>query len=158
MEDILVASVWRNRLEGVTGFLLADGESFLQALEGPEAQVVACYGRILNDSRNTDARLVDLSAIEQRRFPRWSMCGLSLSEMDDSILSPPDIAFEVGAAHAGALLQHLEGVALRYGRRLDALHERLVFAAELVEGQKKAGGAEAPPEAEPGLEGRDEGS
>lgn len=126
MEDILVVSAARNRQDAVTGFLLADGESFVQVLEGTDALVTACYERILRDPRHTDVRLRFLAGIEARRFPRWSMCGLCLSELDDAILSPPDIGFDLNGADAGALLQHLEGLALRHARRLDALHDRLV--------------------------------
>jgi hypothetical protein len=126
MEDILVVSAARNRQDAVTGFLLADGESFVQVLEGTDALVTACYERILGDRRHMDVRLRFLAGIEARRFPRWSMCGLCLSELDDAILSPPDIGFDLSGADAGALLQHLEGLAARYARRLDALHEQLI--------------------------------
>jgi len=126
MEDILLISAARNRQDAITGFLLADGESFVQVLEGTDALVTACYERILRDARHTDVRLRFLAGIEARRFPRWSMCGLCLSELDDAILSPPDIGFDLNGADAGALLQHLEGLAVRHARRLDELHERLV--------------------------------
>lgn len=126
MEDILVVSAARNRQDAITGFLLADGESFVQVLEGSDTRVTACYERILQDARHTNVRLRLLAGIEARRFPRWSMCGLCLSELDDAILSPPDIGFDVTSADAGALLQHLEGLALRNARRLDAMHQQLL--------------------------------
>jgi hypothetical protein len=128
MEDILVVSGRLNRRDAITGLLLADGETFVQALEGPDALVVACYERILKDERHTP-RLKHLTGIEERRFPRWSMCGLSLSAADNAILTAPDIGFNVGQAEAGALLQHLEGIAYRHAPQLDALHERLVSAS-----------------------------
>lgn len=125
MEDILLVSARRNQRDAITGLLLADGESFVQVLEGPDRLVVACYERILKDPRHAP-RLKHLTSIDERRFPRWSMCGLSLSDADDALLAPPDIGFDLTCADAGALLQHLEGIAYRHGRRLDALHERLV--------------------------------
>jgi hypothetical protein len=128
MEDILVVSSRLNLGDGITGLLLADGETFVQALEGPDALVVACYERILKDPRHTP-RLKHLTGIEERRFPRWSMCGLSLSAADDAILTLPDIGFDLTQADAGALLQHLEGIAYRHGLRLDVLHERLLSAS-----------------------------
>ncbi|TAJ71957.1 MAG: BLUF domain-containing protein [Phenylobacterium sp.] len=129
MEDILVVSARRNRADAITGFLLADGESFVQVLEGPEARVIACYERIATDGRNCDARLRLLTPIDHRRFPRWSMCGLRLSEADDTLLSPSDIRFDLVDAEAGALLQHLEGIALRHASQLDAAHERIASAS-----------------------------
>lgn len=126
MQDILFVSARRNAEDGVTGFLLANGERFVQVLEGPDVRITGCYERILKDPRHLDVRIRSLDGVEQRRFPRWSMCGLYLSELDDVVLSPPDIDFDLGDAGAGVLLQHLEGVAFRHGRRLDALHERLV--------------------------------
>lgn len=129
MEDILVVSARCNRRDAITGVLLADGNSFAQVLEGPALAVVACYERILVDPRHQDARLRFLASIDARSFPRWSMCGLSLSQLDDSLLQPPDIAFDLYAADAGALLQHLSGISLRHARRLDTLHERLLASA-----------------------------
>jgi hypothetical protein len=124
-----VVSARRNREEGITGFLLANGECFVQVLEGPDQRVTACYERILKDIRHEDIRLRLLTGIDERRLSRWSMCGLSLSDLDDTVLSPPDIGFDLGGAGAGVLLQHLEGVALRHAHRLDALHERLIAAS-----------------------------
>jgi len=129
MTDILVASARRNRQDAITGLLLADGEHFAQVLEGPDALVTACYERILGDIRHMRSRLRLLVGIEARQFPRWSMCGLYLSDLDDALLNPPDIGFDVYAADAGAVLQHLEGLALRHARRLDALHEELIAGA-----------------------------
>ncbi|WP_296594845.1 BLUF domain-containing protein [Phenylobacterium sp.] len=129
MQDILIVSALRNREDAITGFLLGDGERFVQVLEGPDLRVTACYERILKDARHEDVRLRLLVGIDERRFSRWSMCGLYLSDLDDTVLSPPDIGFDVGGAGAGALLQHLEGVALRHAHRLDALHERLIAAS-----------------------------
>lgn len=128
MQDILKVSARHNQRDAITGLLLADGETFVQALEGPDRLVVACYERILKDPRHTP-RLRHLTSIDDRRFPRWSMCGLGLSDVDDAILAPPDIGFDLTCADAGALLQHLEGIAYRHGRRLDDLHERLVAAS-----------------------------
>lgn len=129
MEDILTVSARRNRADAITGFLLADGESFVQVLEGPATRVVSCYERILKDDRNSAARLRLLTTIQDRRFPRWSMCGASLSDVDDGILSPPDIGFDLVGAEAGALLQHLDGIALRFAMQLDAVHERIAAAS-----------------------------
>lgn len=125
MEDVLITSTRRNRPEGITGLLFADGESFVQVLEGADAQVIACYERIVQDDRHSEVRLRSLTSIDTRSFPRWSMCGLTLSDLDDALLGPADIPF-FPEADAGALLQHLVGLSLRHARALDAAHARLV--------------------------------
>jgi len=129
MHDILAVSAKRNQRDAITGLLLADGESFVQVLEGADRLVTACYERILMDDRHRDARLRLLAGIDERSFPRWSMCGLHLSAMDDTLLTAPDIGFDLIDADAGALLQHLGGIAQRHARRLDAEHQRLIAAS-----------------------------
>ncbi|OHB29330.1 MAG: hypothetical protein A2790_13225 [Phenylobacterium sp. RIFCSPHIGHO2_01_FULL_69_31] len=129
MEEILVVSARRNTPDAVTGLLLADGASFVQVLEGPDARVIACYERILQDQRHHDIRLRSLASIDERSFPRWSMCGLTLSDLEDKLLAASDIAFELREADPGALLQHLEGLAARHARQLDAAHAKLVAAS-----------------------------
>lgn len=126
MADILIVSAQRNPLDAITGLLFADGVSFVQVLEGPDARVIACYERILQDQRHHDIRLRSLTSIDARSFPRWSMCGLTLSDLEDKLLAASDIAFELREADAGALLQHLEGLAARHAGQLDAAHARLV--------------------------------
>ncbi len=121
-----MVSAYRNRLEAVTGLLFADGESFVQVLEGPDAQVIACYERILQDERHAHIRLRSLTSIDDRDFPRWSMCGLTLSGLENTLLAPADIEFDLREADAGALLQHLQGLAARHARQLDAAHADLV--------------------------------
>lgn len=139
MEDILVVSAELNRRDAITGFLLADGVSFVQVLEGPDVAVTACYERILKDGRHTDVRLRFLAGIDRRRFPRWSMCGLCLADLDDTLLSPPDIGFELIEADAGSLIQHLEGIAFRHGSDLDAAHAGLLRAAAAMRAREAGG-------------------
>ncbi|TVV72556.1 BLUF domain-containing protein [Sphingomonas solaris] len=70
---ITEASWELNRLAGITGLLLFDGRRFLQALEGPDAAVADCYGRIARDERHFDIRVIFNTAIARREFGDWSM-------------------------------------------------------------------------------------
>ena len=126
MEDILLASVRNNLRDDITGFLICDGFCFAQVLEGQKGPVEACFTRILADRRHIHPLLRERTGVETRRFPSWSMCGLTLSAEDDALLRPPDIDFDLRRAPGGALLQVLSGAADRYSRRLDAAHDRLL--------------------------------
>lgn len=126
LADILLTSVRNNRRDGITGFLLCDGGFFAQALEGPMREVEDCFTRIFRDSRHLGPQVRARGHVARALFPRWSMCGLRLSELDDALLQPGDIGFDLMGASAGALLQHLNGVAERHGDALDAAHARLI--------------------------------
>ena len=126
LRDILVASAANNRRDHITGFLVCDGYHFIQVLEGPQVKVQSCFDRICDDERNIAplVRSVEFSPV--RAFPRWSMCGLTLSVSDDALLRTPDIDFDPLQASPGAVLQQLRGLALRHGLELDQLHAELL--------------------------------
>lgn len=73
LEDILEKSRINNSAKKVTGLLIVKGRTFLQCLEGEEADVSYIYNKILNDDRHTN--IIDLvdENIEKRLFPEWSM-------------------------------------------------------------------------------------
>lgn len=73
LEDILEKSRKNNNAKKVTGLLIVKGRTFLQCLEGEEADVSYIYNKILNDDRHTN--IIDLvdENIEERLFPEWSM-------------------------------------------------------------------------------------
>ncbi|MGH1557335.1 BLUF domain-containing protein [Caulobacter segnis] len=53
---VVAKSIQNNRLDDVTGFLVAGEGRFLQLLEGPAKAVEAVYDRIGEDPRHTEAR------------------------------------------------------------------------------------------------------
>lgn len=126
VEDILMESVVCNSRDRITGFLLADGTAFVQVLEGDVTLVEACFARILEDDRHHLVTVRERVGVAGRLFPRWSMCGLTLSPTDDALLAVPDIAFDLRTAATGALLQLLVSLAQRHGPALDARHDRLL--------------------------------
>ena len=132
MQDILTVSAFNNRRDGLTGLLLCDGDIFAQVLEGDEAMVEACFRRILNDPRNIGPIVRERAAADERLFPRWSMCGVTLSPHDDALLTPAATGFDLARASAGALRQTLAGVAQRHGPQLDAEHAQRLLTFERI--------------------------
>ncbi|WP_271604735.1 MULTISPECIES: BLUF domain-containing protein [Bradyrhizobium] len=126
MQDILVASDANNRRDGITGFLLSDGYAFVQLLEGPKKEVQECFSRICADARNSLPMVRDMSWSDSRLFPNWSMCALNLSGRDNLLLRPGDIGFDLFAASAGALRQHLLALASNHGSDLMRAHAPLL--------------------------------
>lgn len=63
----------RNGERGITGILCYGSGRFLQALEGERGAVSDLYRRIAADTRHRDCQLVDVSEIDVRAFPEWTM-------------------------------------------------------------------------------------
>jgi hypothetical protein len=70
---ILASARRLNRLNHVTGFLMATPAGFAQILEGETGAVEETYGRIAADPRHDQLRLLSKEPIEQRRFTGWAM-------------------------------------------------------------------------------------
>lgn len=66
-------AVQHNEVARITGLLMHRHQTFLQDLEGPEANVLELYERIERDPRHRDVTLVWSRPAQRRRFPRWSM-------------------------------------------------------------------------------------
>lgn len=73
-----------NRLAGVTGVLLSDGQRFLQYFEGPEDGVSAVYARVKASRSHTALLELANGTVHQRLFPYWAMHVISASTMDTS--------------------------------------------------------------------------
>lgn len=63
----------RNGAFGVTGLLCTGRGYYLQALEGPESQVLAVYTKILLDPRHKDSELLSIGLVKDRAFAQWQM-------------------------------------------------------------------------------------
>ena len=72
-EDILAVSRRNNRVWGISGLLVAGRKRFLQALEGPEAEVRATYSRIATDPRHFACVILSERRVDQRQFGDWTM-------------------------------------------------------------------------------------
>ena len=89
VDDVLVASILEkahayNAAHGLTGILCtsAEGNVFLQVLEGGRAAVNELYGRILRDPRHKDVTLLDYAEIGERRFATWRMGNVNLNRVN----------------------------------------------------------------------------
>jgi FAD-dependent sensor of blue light len=89
--NIVRASILNNSKLGLTGLLLAHQNWFLQALEGPEDRLMACYDVIVSDSRHVDPNLMGVGPIPKRNFYNWDMCSRRLSKANDAILKSLDV-------------------------------------------------------------------
>ena len=88
LEAIHQTAAQKNRGIGVTGFLFYSNGSFLQFLEGEEAQVQALVQRIRLDPRHTGFLEVDSGEQAGRLFPDWTMGFQNMEEFGDR----PDFA------------------------------------------------------------------
>lgn len=89
LREIVKASNRNNRASGITGFLIFDGETFLQILEGVRSQVEITYRRISADPRHHNATTLLARQIDQRDFVDWGMGGLL-----QTLQIPPGISGE----------------------------------------------------------------
>ena len=71
--DLLARSREKNGDMDVTGLLLYEGGTFLQALEGKADVIEELFDTIRNDPRHTDCKVVLREPISERAFPDWSM-------------------------------------------------------------------------------------
>lgn len=85
LRDILRSSSNNNIVAGVTGYLLFDGVTFLQVLEGDEPSVRNTFHRIANDARHSSTQVLQAGAVATRHFEKWSMGGYFRDERDIEI-------------------------------------------------------------------------
>jgi hypothetical protein len=87
-----------NAEHAVTGLLLYSDQSFLQVLEGDEADVRATFARIEDDPRHTDLAVLVDAPIERRAHPEWTM---GFHHLDGE---PGEVGVDLDAAGARALI------------------------------------------------------
>lgn len=73
LEGLLEQARIHNAKVGVTGILCTGRGYFLQALEGPENEVLRTYARILADERHRDSSLLSVGLVSGRVFSEWAM-------------------------------------------------------------------------------------
>ena len=73
LERIIYSARVNNALDGLTGFLLFNGQSFMQVLEGSKRAVDDVMARIRVDDRHRNILVVDDRPVDGRAFPDWSM-------------------------------------------------------------------------------------
>jgi hypothetical protein len=73
LTDLLIEARGRNATEDVSGVLLADRSSFVQAIEGARPAIADLTMRLLGDPRHTEMRLLASGPDEVRWFSDWKM-------------------------------------------------------------------------------------
>lgn len=119
---IIQASIRNNRAVSVTGLLLIHQGWFVQALEGPAEAVMTTYGRIVEDPRHEDAKVLVGGPASAREFADWNMCARGMSAADDEIVRTLSArqAFEPAEFSGPAalkLLKAVRGIQARTERR-----------------------------------------
>jgi len=71
--DMLKGSVQRNSKAGITGLLLYQDRTFMQALEGEKAVVTTLYEKISHDPRHRNVIPLLQGPIAERHFPNSAM-------------------------------------------------------------------------------------
>lgn len=73
LDELLVISRRNNAAHGITGMLLYCGLVFIQALEGPEAEVRRLFEKIKQDNRHESVILLLEEMQPSRNFADWTM-------------------------------------------------------------------------------------
>lgn len=83
--DILDASRRNNRRDQLTGLLIADGQRFLQVLEGDRARVLATFKRIEQDRRHFGIVTLSRHDIHKQEFGEWNMAYREVARVADEL-------------------------------------------------------------------------
>lgn len=73
IQVILKKSRHNNEALDITGLLIYGGLTFAQVLEGPEANVLRLYVKIMDDSSHHGCKLVHITPTKVRLFEHWFM-------------------------------------------------------------------------------------
>lgn len=73
LKEIIAQSAANNKALDVTGVLLFNGITFLQVLEGDDANVNGLYKKIASDERHSAVTTIFRENIKSRVFSEWSM-------------------------------------------------------------------------------------
>lgn len=63
----------RNGIEGITGLLYSEDDSFLQVIEGHDDSIEDLLGRLEADPRHRGIRILSDRHISEREFGDWTM-------------------------------------------------------------------------------------
>ena len=96
----------------LTGVLLAHGDWFLQAIEGSRESVLMAYGRIVDDPRHGEAKVLGSGPAEGRAFQAWCVCAGVFGAADAAILEALTRRgpFDAGRLTERAALKLLQGI------------------------------------------------
>lgn len=73
LEELTSQAARKNARREITGMLAYNGKSFMQLLEGNQAQIEALVEKISKDKRHRDLIVIRRREIETRECPDWTM-------------------------------------------------------------------------------------
>lgn len=73
LEDLIRQARENNAAHGITGLLLFNGQTFVQILEGDEADVRRLFRDIDRDPRHDNVTVLSEGSVDHRIFPSWRM-------------------------------------------------------------------------------------
>ena len=85
LRHILSSSKRNNASAGITGFLVFDGETFLQVLEGRKDDISAIFSRIESDDRHRNIEILGWKPATDRSFEHWAMEGYLRTPRQDDV-------------------------------------------------------------------------
>ncbi len=78
LNDIAETSIIDNKAKGISGILCYGNGCFFQCVEGTEQALTNLKNSLLKDDRHKDLKMLDFSAISERRFTGWSLRSIIL--------------------------------------------------------------------------------
>jgi Sensors of blue-light using FAD len=128
LSDILTTAVPRNRARGLTGLIITHGVWIVQGLEGPPQAVRDVHALIASDDRHRDPVVCVDDLVEERLFPRWSLCARAMSSADAALLGDLAGGGEFDPAHAPpqTLVRLLSIISKAHDHRFDAQQRMIV--------------------------------
>ena len=78
LNDIAEVAIKHNKADNITGILCYGNGYFFQYVEGTEQALTNLKNRLLIDDRHKDLKILDFSAIDERRFEGWSLRSITL--------------------------------------------------------------------------------
>lgn len=90
LEHLVGSAARFNKVAGVTGVMLFDGEEFFQYIEGPADGLAVAMGRIETSPSHCQIEVLAQQRVGTRLIPYWSMQVFEENAMDLSLLSSAD--------------------------------------------------------------------
>ncbi len=111
LEAILRTSRRNNAAAGITGLLVVGGRRFLQALEGPAAEVAATFDRIRQDPAHFAVVELASGPITTRAFGGWAMGYEIGGAAGDTVSVPAAVAQLIAPIEDPTLRAYFSGFA-----------------------------------------------
>ncbi|QDA36267.1 BLUF domain-containing protein (plasmid) [Paracoccus liaowanqingii] len=87
LREISEISTVNNSRDGITGFLVASEEDFMEFLEGSRTAIAQSFIRIVQDDRHRHIRVLLAGPIKNRICANWTMHSVELAQIDADIMT-----------------------------------------------------------------------